>query len=98
MADQLSFGGVIEPALPIELDSLAKVMGKDREQNDVAIERWIEHQHAIGEFHHLLGVLEKSANPRVMHTHRGGRAAKILHEPFVAEVLLSKRAHRRMRH
>ena len=93
MSNQIAVCGVGETALPFQLDCLAQIMQKQTKQDKVAVQAGIQRQHDIRKQHELQRVLKQTADVRVMHADRGGRASKMLRDVFVGKVLLGQCAH-----
>ena len=71
-------------------------MQEQTHQHQVAVQSRIQRQHHVREQHELQRVLKQSTDIRVMHADRGGRAAELLHDVFICQILFGQRAHARM--
>ena len=68
-------------------------MQEQTNQDDVAIEFRIERKHPLSKTQELQRVLKQSANPRMVHTHRGRCLTHSCHERFVREIRIRKSTH-----
>ena len=97
--DQVAFRRVVEALLPGELDRLAEIVDEQAHEHDVPVDgSAIQRHHGIGQAHQLVRVLQQSADPCVVHGHRGRRHSESPHQLLVGEIDGGQRPHRRVLH